>query len=168
MLDVCLLRLEVRKIYAGLAYSIPTSNTETCLRTDINGGSCVNIITKSAIKRMNLKVESPPQPYDVTRADKTTHSVTYCYLVFIHLSSYQDRIWCDVLPMTVAYILLDRPWLDDLDVTSCDRSNTYVSYLIGKAVVLASSRPKGSSENSNNESVTPEASKKLLHLLNKN
>jgi len=41
----------------------------------IDGGSYVNIITNSAVERMNLKAEPHPQSYKVTWVDKTTHSV---------------------------------------------------------------------------------------------
>jgi len=33
------------------------------------------------------------------------------------MSSYDDRVWCDVLDIDVAHILLGRPWLYDLNVT---------------------------------------------------
>jgi len=59
----------------------------------IDGGSCVNIIANSAVEQMNIKTEPHLQPYNVTWVDKTTHSVTQCCLVPIHLSSYQDRKW---------------------------------------------------------------------------
>jgi len=34
------------------------------------------------------------------------------------MSRYEDRIWCDVLDIDAAHILLGRPWLYYLDVTS--------------------------------------------------
>jgi len=37
------------------------------------------------------------------------------------MSSYEDRIWCDVLGIDAAHILLGMPWLYDLDVTSLGR-----------------------------------------------
>jgi len=41
------------------------------------------------------------------------------------MSSYQDRVCCDILDIDVAHIMLGRPWLYDLDVISIDRSNTH-------------------------------------------
>ena len=32
------------------------------------------------------------------------------------MGDYKDEIYCDVLPMDVAYVLLGRPWLYDLNV----------------------------------------------------
>jgi len=34
------------------------------------------------------------------------------------MSSYEDCVWCDVLDIDTAHILLGRSWLYDLDVTS--------------------------------------------------
>jgi len=36
----------------------------------INENSCVNIIAKSVVERMNLEREPHPQPYNVTWANK--------------------------------------------------------------------------------------------------
>jgi len=41
------------------------------------------------------------------------------------MSSYQDHVWCDVLDIDVAHILLSRLLLYDLNVTSLGISNTY-------------------------------------------
>jgi len=41
------------------------------------------------------------------------------------MSSYEDHVWCDILDIDAAHILLARPWLYDLDVTSLGMSNTY-------------------------------------------
>jgi len=41
------------------------------------------------------------------------------------MSSYEYHVWCDVLDIDVAHILLGRSWLYDLDVISLNRSNTY-------------------------------------------
>ena len=38
------------------------------------------------------------------------------------MSSYEDRVWCDVLEMVIAHILLGRPWLYDFDVTSLGKT----------------------------------------------
>jgi len=41
------------------------------------------------------------------------------------MSSYVNRVWCNILNIDDAHILLGRPWLYDLNVTSLGRSNTY-------------------------------------------
>jgi len=73
------------------------------------GGSCVNIIAKTTIDKMGLKAEYHPQPYNVTWVDEMTQAITQRCQVPINMSSYQDRVWYDVLDMDVAHILLGRP-----------------------------------------------------------
>ena len=63
------------------------------------------------------------------------------------MSSYQDRVWCDVLDINVAHILLVRPWLYDLEVTSLGRFNTYEFKFKGKKIVLKSVKSKPSMRN---------------------
>jgi len=49
-------------------------------KVKIDGGRCVNIIAKSIVERMNLKVEPHPQSY-ITWVDKTAQFVS-AYSVF--------------------------------------------------------------------------------------
>ena len=74
---------------------------------------------------MDLKAEPHPHPYNVNWVDKTAQSITQRCQVPVHMSSYKDRVWCDVLGIGTAHILLDISLLSDLDVTSLGRSNTY-------------------------------------------
>ena len=67
-----------------------------------------------------LKVEPHLHSYNVNWVNKTAQSITQ--QVPIHMSSYEDHVWCDVLDIDVVHILLCRPWLYDLDVTNLGRS----------------------------------------------
>jgi len=58
----------------------------------IHGDSCVNIITKTALKNMSLKIEPHPHSYKVYWVYKTTQSITQYCQVPIHMSSYEDRV----------------------------------------------------------------------------
>jgi len=58
------------------------------------------------------------------------------------MPSYENCVWCYVLNINVAHILLGRPWLNDLDVTSLGRSNTYEFKFKGKKIVLKPAKPK--------------------------
>lgn len=64
----------------------------------IDGGSTMNVVSKSAIARLNLKVEPHPHPFRVAWVDKTTLPVTERCLVPIHLGDYKDEVYYDVLP----------------------------------------------------------------------
>jgi len=58
------------------------------------------------------------------------------------MSSYQDRLWCDILDMDATHILLGRSWLYDLDVINFGRSNAYELKINGKRIVLKPAKPK--------------------------
>jgi len=83
----------------------------------IDSGSCVNAISTSAAKSLGLPTEPHPNPYKVSWIDSTSIPIKQRCQVRIQLQSYQERIWCDVLPMGVSSIILGRPWLFDHDVT---------------------------------------------------
>ena len=67
---------------------------------------------------MGLKAEPDPHPYNVNWADTIAQPITQHCQVPIYISSYENRVWCNVLDIDVAHILLDRSWFYDLDVTS--------------------------------------------------
>ena len=91
---------------------------------------------------MGLRAEPHPHPYNVNWVDKTAQSIIQHCRVLIHMSSYKDRVWCDVLDIDVAHILIGRSWLYDLDVTSLDKSNTYEFKFNRKKIVLKPAKPK--------------------------
>ena len=49
---------------------------------------------------------------------------------------YSEDIYCEVLPMNVAHLLLGRPWLYDNTVKYCSRNNTYKFTHDKKAILL--------------------------------
>jgi len=102
----------------------------------------VNIIAKTVLDKMGLKIEPHSHSYNVNWVDKTAQSITQHCQVPIHMSSYEDRVWCDVLDKDVAHILLSRPWLYGLDVTSLSRSNTSEFKFKRKKIVLKPAKPK--------------------------
>ncbi|PKA46484.1 hypothetical protein AXF42_Ash012617 [Apostasia shenzhenica] len=108
----------------------------------IDSGSCMNVLAMSAIARMKLKAETHPQPYKVAWVNETMIPVTQRCLVPIQLGTYSEKIWCDVLPMNIAHVLLGRPWLYDRDVIHYGRSNTYTFTFKGKKVKLNPAKPK--------------------------
>jgi len=74
----------------------------------IDGGHRANTIAKIALEKMGLKAEPHLCPYNVNWVDKTAQSIIQCCQVSIYMSSYEDCIWCDVLDIDVAHILLCR------------------------------------------------------------
>ena len=44
----------------------------------IDGGSCANIIAKTALEKIGLKAELHPHPHNVNWVDKTAQFITQC------------------------------------------------------------------------------------------
>lgn len=121
------------------SYSISENKTAKLV---IDGGSSLHVVSKTAIPYLGLEPEPHPHPYRVAWVDKTTIPVTERCLVPITMGGYHERVWCDVLPMDVAKILLGRPWIYDHDVTHYGKNNTYVFRHNGKTMTLMPIRPK--------------------------
>ena len=109
----------------------------------IDEGSSMNMVSKNAVKLLNLKVEPHPNPFREAWVNDHTLPVTQRYLVSIQMGDYKDEIYCDVLPMDVAHVLLGRPWLCDLNVTNFGKDNIYSFKYKGKNIILRPTKPKG-------------------------
>lgn len=68
----------------------------------------MNVISKIAILRFKLKIESDPHPLRVVRQPYLLPKDVY---IQIQMGDYLDEIYCSVLTMDVAHVLLGRPWL---------------------------------------------------------
>ena len=81
----------------------------------IDSGSCENVISEEAVRKLELATEKHPNPYKLTwlqEGKKVT--VSKRCLVSISIgSTYKDRMWCDVVEMDACHILLGRPWQFD-------------------------------------------------------
>ena len=72
-----------------------------------------------------------------------TFLVTQRCLVSIQMGDCKDEIYCNVLPMDVAHVLLGHPWLYDLNVTNFGKDNFYAFKYKGKSIILRPTKPKG-------------------------
>ncbi|BBH03402.1 hypothetical protein Prudu_014267 [Prunus dulcis] len=115
-------------------------NNQTC-KLVIDSGSTMNVISKSAVTRLNLKPEPHPHPFHVAWVDKTKLPVTERCLVSLKLGTCDEDIYLDLLPMNVAHVLLGRPWLYDHRVQNCGRENTYTFQHEGKSITLRPANP---------------------------
>ena len=102
----------------------------------------MNVVSKDAVKLLNLKVEPHPNPFRVAWVNDHTLPVTQRCLVSIQMGDYKDEIYCEVLPMDVAHVLLGRPWLYDLNVTNFGKDNIYSYKYKGKNIILRPAKPK--------------------------
>ena len=109
----------------------------------IDGGSSMNVVSKDAVKLLNRKVEPHPNPFRVEWVNDHTLLVAQRCLVSIQMGDYKNEIYCDVLPMDVAHVILGRPWLYDLNVTNFGRDKIYSFKCKGKNIILRHAKPKG-------------------------
>ena len=123
-------------------HTIIQSGDKKC-KLVIDGGRSMNVVSKDAIKLLNMKVELHPNPFKVDWMHDHTLSVTQRCLVSIQMGDYKDEIYCEVLPMDVAHVLLGRPWLYDLNVTNFGKDNIYLFKYKGKNIILRLAKPKG-------------------------
>ncbi|KAI9186228.1 hypothetical protein LWI28_015068 [Acer negundo] len=75
----------------------------------IDRGSTMNIVSNAAVTKFQLNPELHPHPFRVAWVDKTYLPITHRCLVPLSLGSYSETIYCDILPMEIAHILLRRP-----------------------------------------------------------
>ena len=103
----------------------------------------MNVVSKDVVKLLNLKVEPHPNPFRVAWVNDHTLPITQRCLVSIQMGDYKDEIYCNVLPMDVAHVILGRPWLYDLNVTNFGKDNIYSFKYKGKSVILRPAKLKG-------------------------
>ena len=125
----------------SIFHTVIQSGDKKC-KIVIDGGSSMNVVSKDAVKSLNLKVEPHPNPFRVAWVNDHTLPVTQRCLVSIQMGDYKDEIYCEVLPMDVAHVLLGRPWLYDLNVTNFGKDNIYSLKYKGKNIILRPAKPK--------------------------
>ncbi|PIN09388.1 hypothetical protein CDL12_18032 [Handroanthus impetiginosus] len=101
-----------------------------------DGGNNMNVVSEATVQKLKLLIEPHPQPYKMAWINNASIPVTKRCLVAISQGPYSDFIWCDVLPMAAAHLLLGRPWLYDIEVQHNGRVNTYSFMFNNKEIVL--------------------------------
>ena len=84
----------------------------------------MNVFSTSTIACLKLPVEPHPQPYKVAWINNMSILLNQQCLVSVSYGVYRDSIWCDVIPMQVAHIILGHPWFYDRDVHYHEKENT--------------------------------------------
>jgi hypothetical protein len=76
----------------------------------INPRSCMNIISEEAVRKLGLETKRHPTPYQLewlTKGNEVKVS-KYCQVPFSIGVKYVDRVWCDVVDMTMCHLLLGK------------------------------------------------------------
>jgi len=95
------------------------------------------------VEKLGLHATVHPHPYKLQwiNQGKGLHVNSWCLIPLSIGKSYQDEIWCDIIPMDACHILLGRPWLFDRKVTYDGYLNTYTFSKDGKTITLAPLSP---------------------------
>ena len=101
----------------------------------VDSGSCINVVSKDTAAQLGLTLVPHPAPYNVSWIDASTLPVKSQCLIPLKMSTYEDSVLCDVLPMQISSIILGRPWLCDHDVMLNGRANSCSFLFRGRRVL---------------------------------
>ena len=104
--------------------------------------SCINAISSRLCENLGLEIIPHPHPFNVSWIDSTTLKVKQRCLIPINFNHYKDKIWCDVITMSMSQVILGRPQLFDKNITIYGQSNMCQFEHDGKQIKLLSFRPK--------------------------
>ena len=108
----------------------------------IDSGSCSNVVSSYLVDSLKLPCTKHPKPYHLQWLNECSEvKVTKQSLVTFKLGNYEDDVWCDVVPMHAAHLLLGRPWQFDRDVTHQGKLNRYSLVFKGKKFTFAPLNP---------------------------
>ena len=119
---------------ASIFYTYVKINGQVC-KLIVDSGSCVNTVSDAMIHRRDLATHMHPSPYDVSWINTTSPLVPLLSRVPLRVSTYDDIVLYEVLPMKIRSIILGRPWLYDHDVQLAGRANTCSFMHHGRRVV---------------------------------
>ena len=114
----------------------------------IDGGSYVNVASKTLVEKPKLLVSPHPSPYTIQwlNQGKGLQISSRCLLSFSIGKNYKDGIWCDIVPMDACHVLLGHPWLFDRSVMHDGHLNTYTFTKDHKKITLAPLKPTSQSK----------------------
>ena len=142
-----------------------TINGKIC-KLIIDSGSCTNVLSALAVKKLDLKTIAHPSPYKLAWLNKGVEiTVSRQTEVSFSIGSYLDTVCCDVVPMDACHLLLGRPWQFDKDATHRGKSNTYSFEFKGRTVTLLPSPEHQTSDESASSTTTKSTTKPGATLL---
>ncbi|GAA0143742.1 hypothetical protein LIER_04352 [Lithospermum erythrorhizon] len=105
----------------------------------IDSGSCENVVSEEAVKKLSLKTKTHPNLYKLKKDGEI--SVTQRSLVPFSIGAkYKDKAWCDVITMDAFHLLLGRPWQFDRHVVHDGKHNTYSFMMNNNKIILIPSK----------------------------
>lgn len=104
----------------------------------IDGGSCVNVVSKYMVDKLNLQTTKHPKPYRLQWLNESGElKVNKQALVSFSIGKLTDEVLCDVVPMQASHLLLGRPWQFDRRTLHDGYTNRYTLNRDNKKITLA-------------------------------
>lgn len=91
----------------------------------IGTGSCTNVVSEEAVKKLGLKIEPHQEPYHVSWITNTKLKVKDRCPITFTIGNLKEIDMCDALSIKHYHILLGQTWIWDPDVQHPGRANTY-------------------------------------------
>ena len=103
---------------SNIFQSTCTIKDKVC-RFVIDGGSCENLVSVEAIKKLDILTENHPKPYKLAWLKKGGEVIVSkrALVAFSVGKKYKYCVWCDVVAMDAFHLLLGRPWQYDREVS---------------------------------------------------
>ncbi|GKV38616.1 hypothetical protein SLEP1_g46505 [Rubroshorea leprosula] len=101
------------------------------------------------VEKLRLLVKDLANPYKLQwlRKGNEVKVTKRCLVSFSIGNKYQDKVWCDVIPMDACHLLLGRPWQFDQKTIHDGHANTYSFVKDGVKVKLIPLKPEETLEN---------------------
>ncbi|PKU80217.1 RNA-directed DNA polymerase [Dendrobium catenatum] len=104
----------------------------------IDSGSCENVVSNTMVEKLALTTENHPKPYTLSWIQKDNEvKLTKRCLVKFSIGTFEEQVWCDVVPMDACHLLLGRPWQFDRKTIHDGETNTYSFKYNNKKILLA-------------------------------
>ena len=112
----------------------------------IDSGSMDNLVSIEVVEKLKLKRIRHPTPYKVSWLQKGHQLLVseQCELE-MQLGKYTDKVVCDVMPMDVCHIFLNRPWKYNRGSIHDGKRNTYRFHKDGINHTLVPMKDEGAS-----------------------
>src|SRR5688572_29426954 len=91
----------------------------------IDGGTWTNIASQTLVSKLQLQTIPHPLPHTIKYRNQC---LLVSQVVLLHFSigkSYQEEIWCEVLPIDTCHVLLGRSWMLTREVIHNGYNNSY-------------------------------------------